>query len=121
MVLNAVQESVIGSKGHVSPSMRGNIDRLLANLDSSAYLLTKLAQRSFLKLYLHADETQRKIDQATDDLLDMVMIFQVGRSIVQLISGAVAHLIGHMAGRVENRSPERRRDDHTEARGSKAR
>lgn len=57
--------------------MQKNIERLLENLDSSAYLLTKLAGRPFLKLYLHSDETQRRIDKATDDLTDTVAIFQI--------------------------------------------
>lgn len=76
-VLNAVQQAVIDNKGHVSPIMQKNIERLLGNLDDSAYVLTKLANRPFLKLYLHADETQRKIDKATDDLMDTLMIFQI--------------------------------------------
>lgn len=76
-MLCAVQQAVIDNRGHVSPVMRSNISRLLVNLDDSAYLLTKLSQRSFLKLYLHADETQRNIDKASDDLMDTIAIFQV--------------------------------------------
>jgi hypothetical protein len=76
-VLIAVQQSIIDCKGRVSPVMQNNIELLLTNLDSSTYLLTKLAGRPFLKLYLHADETQRKIDKATDDLMDTILIFQI--------------------------------------------
>ena len=73
-------QSVIDNKGRVSPVMQKNINTLLANLNDSAYLMSKLADRSFLKLYLHADDTQRKINKATQDLQDVITIFQVSVS-----------------------------------------
>ena len=89
--------------------MQGNVERLLDNLDSSAYLLTKLAERSFLKLYLHADETQRQIDNATDDLMDIIMIFQVSsrqcHPIPGLIPDPISYILRGLAGRVEDRPP----------------
>ena len=86
------------NKGKVSPVMQGNIDRLLTfaiiatqrtvltgrNLQDIAYLLTKLSQRSFLKLYLNARDTGQKIEHMNENLEDFVVVFQVRQQ--QLLS-----------------------------------
>jgi hypothetical protein len=68
---------VIDSDGKVGSVMENNINNLFSNLRASAYLMTKQSSRPFLKLYLHADDTQRKIDKATEDLEDFIRIFQL--------------------------------------------
>ncbi|ORY31271.1 hypothetical protein BCR39DRAFT_558300 [Naematelia encephala] len=77
-VLWAVEESVINNlnaKRSIDSVMQENIRQLIRLLQENANLLNKLASRSFLKLYLHADETTKMIDKATIDLSDMVNIF----------------------------------------------
>ncbi|KAK8850607.1 hypothetical protein IAR55_004526 [Kwoniella newhampshirensis] len=57
--------------------MQDNINNLLLNLHQSNSLLLKLSERSFLKLYLHSDESSRQIAQATENLEDYVKIFSL--------------------------------------------
>ncbi|WVQ86131.1 hypothetical protein IAT38_008299 [Cryptococcus sp. DSM 104549] len=76
-ILEMVEQSVIQSKGHVSASMQSNITQLIFNLKSINRLLTQLAERSFLKLYLHSEDTARQIAIANENLEDFVSIFQL--------------------------------------------
>lgn len=76
-VLAGVDQAVIDNHGRVSPIMIANIERFNGNLRDTAYLLTKLSSRSFLKLYLHADDVARQMDKATHDLQDFISIFSL--------------------------------------------
>lgn len=49
----------------------------IRNLHSTSYILTKQVERPFLKLYLHADDSAAQIAKATEDLQDVVVMFQV--------------------------------------------
>ncbi|WVW80744.1 hypothetical protein I302_102730 [Kwoniella bestiolae CBS 10118] len=76
-VLEAVEQAIIQHKGLIPPIMINHINQLLIHLHSNNRFLVRLAERSFLKLYLHSDETSRQIAAATEDLEDFVRIFQL--------------------------------------------
>nr|XP_019007852.1 TKL/TKL-CCIN protein kinase [Kwoniella pini CBS 10737]OCF46633.1 TKL/TKL-CCIN protein kinase [Kwoniella pini CBS 10737] len=76
-VLEAVEQAIIQYKGQVSAIMIDHINQLLIHLHENARFLVRLSERSFLKLYLHSDETSRQIATATEDLEDFVKIFQL--------------------------------------------
>ncbi|OCF45644.1 TKL/TKL-CCIN protein kinase [Kwoniella heveanensis CBS 569] len=76
-VLEAVEQAIIDHKGFVSPIMQSHINELLGNLKKNNRFLVRMSERSFLKLYLHSDETARQIAAATEDLEDFIKIFQL--------------------------------------------
>ncbi|WRT70785.1 uncharacterized protein IL334_007784 [Kwoniella shivajii] len=76
-VLEAVEQAIIQHKGLIPPIMISNVNQLLAHLHSNNRFLVKLSERSFLKLYLHSEETSRQIGAATEDLEDFVRVFQL--------------------------------------------
>jgi hypothetical protein len=60
---------------HIHPDGNSNIH----NTDT---LLTKLAGRSWLKLYLHAADASGQVEGANQDLQDCVRIFQVSSTAI---------------------------------------
>ncbi|KAK4689262.1 hypothetical protein P7C73_g848, partial [Tremellales sp. Uapishka_1] len=76
-VLAAVEQSIIDVKGQVSVTTQANLTKLIESLHGISYLLTKLASRSFLKLYLHADDAAAEVQKASDNLEDCVKLFQL--------------------------------------------
>ncbi|WVF67899.1 hypothetical protein IAT40_002660 [Kwoniella sp. CBS 6097] len=76
-VLEAVEQAIIDHKGYVSPIMQSHVNELLGNLKKNNRFLVRMSERSFLKLYLHSDETARQIAAATEDLEDFIKIFQL--------------------------------------------
>ncbi|OCF54632.1 TKL/TKL-CCIN protein kinase [Kwoniella mangroviensis CBS 10435] len=76
-VLEAVEQAIIQHKGVVPTVMINHINQLLIHLHDNNRFLVRLSERSFLKLYLHSDETTRQIAVATEDLEDFVKIFQL--------------------------------------------
>ncbi|WVQ63410.1 uncharacterized protein L199_001563 [Kwoniella botswanensis] len=76
-VLDAVEKAIIQHKGVIPRIMIDNINQLLTHLHDNNRFLVRLSERSFLKLYLHSDETTRKIGTVTENLEDFVKIFQL--------------------------------------------
>ncbi|WVQ95463.1 hypothetical protein IAU59_002560 [Kwoniella sp. CBS 9459] len=76
-VLEAVEQAIIEHKGQVTSIMQSHINELLGNLKKNNRFLVRMSERSFLKLYLHSDETARQIAAATEDLEDFIKIFQL--------------------------------------------
>ncbi|WVR08679.1 hypothetical protein IAU60_005737 [Kwoniella sp. DSM 27419] len=75
-VLEAVEVAIIECRGAVSPVMQSHILELISHLRANNRFLLKLAERSFLKLYLHADDSNKQIVGATEDLEDFIRIFE---------------------------------------------
>jgi hypothetical protein len=76
-ILISIHKAVIDNGGRLGSVMQNNINRLMTTLHRNQLLLTKLTERSFLKLYLNSSDTTRRIAEANEDLQDCVVSFQV--------------------------------------------
>ncbi|WWC92389.1 uncharacterized protein L201_007346 [Kwoniella dendrophila CBS 6074] len=77
IVLEAIEQTIIQHEGQLLPGMLEHVNKLLAHLHQNNQFLVKLSERSFLKLYLHSDEIDRRLSAANEDLSDFVDIFHL--------------------------------------------
>ncbi|WVN88014.1 uncharacterized protein L203_103213 [Cryptococcus depauperatus CBS 7841] len=77
MVSEGVVQAIHESNGEVSEVMQNNINRLTSQLQRHQQLLAKVANLSYYQLLRRSGKTESEILQATEDLEDLVRVFNL--------------------------------------------